>query len=331
MRHKKIQNLLGAYIDGELQGKLKEVVEEHLKVCPECSKEVKFLKALNKSIKEEKMVFPADSYWDNFSRRVMEKAHEGKTPGFFSVKIPRIKWELASGLVLILLTFIVSKRMVMETGWEMDRETMRFKEAGRIYVEPKGKKLKAGKKKESLAQSKIAADVTVPGKTTPKSPVVSGKGIKVTKEKSALSAPSIAKAPEKIEIIEKTAEASGGIQGEFYNGEPEIIQRSESPLRKNEVQTAAEEKIDIVTDIKVKENFLRVNKDKDESSEVRRGLLRLLYVNANQTRKKEDVEKALREVEVYRDSYPDEFKDTLIEFSDSLRILIEEIEKESKQ
>ena len=112
MSHRKIKQLLGAYLDGELRGKEKAVMEEHLKGCVECSEELRTLQILNRKIKEEKIRFPADAYWDTFPKRVMERFHEEKPKKLFSIWVPRLKWELAGGIILLLLTFIVSKQVV---------------------------------------------------------------------------------------------------------------------------------------------------------------------------------------------------------------------------
>lgn len=330
MKHKKIKNLLGSYLDGELHGILRKAVEEHLRICPECSEELNFLRVLHKKIKEEKIPFPADSYWDYFPKRVMERLREKKAIRFFSIKIPRIKWELAGGLILILLTFIVSKQILIEKGIKGVGETTRTVETFKITTEEGF----IAKDEERMEAPPVAA-----GKTLIKVHEEE-KGKKVIIEKGAIPSPAerkeifkkavpVSKAPDIEKLRGKEGEVTGGVNGFKEDKKGEITDigfAGESA----QIMEKEKEELDILADINAKEDYLRTSKDKVKSKQVRRGLLRLLYVEASRTRKKGDIERALKEVEAYCDSYPDDFRDTLIVFSDSLRIMMEEIIKESQ-
>jgi len=48
------------------------------------------------------------------------------------------------------------------------------------------------------------------------------------------------------------------------------------------------------------------------------------------TRSRVDLERAMKEVQTYRDSYPSDYEDTLELYDDSLQLLIEEMEKEEE-
>ncbi len=335
MKHKEIKNLLGAYVDGELQDLIKKEVEEHLKICPECIEEIEFLRALHYRIKKEKIPFPSDSYWDNFPKRVMKRLHEKRTIGFFSAKVPRIKWELAGGVILLLLTFIVSKQILTKkTIEEID-----------IPIRPKvSEKFKTD---EGRFAAKDGDELgTYPVTAGKAAGVVSKKG-KVEKEpddRSVLSEPE-----EKTEIFKKEApipgiskssveikkdekEEIGGVITENGISEEKQDDGNRVGFVQGAVPSIENEKveIDILSEIKEKEEFLRISRDRVKSLEVRRGLIRLLYYNADKTRKIDDIERANVEIETYRDSFPDEFKDTLKLYSDSLLLMIEEVKRKEQ-
>ena len=47
MRHRKFQELIGAYADGELRLADRARVEKHLKACPECRRDLEFLRRID--------------------------------------------------------------------------------------------------------------------------------------------------------------------------------------------------------------------------------------------------------------------------------------------
>ena len=329
MKHKKIKSLLGAYLDDELHGRTKTEIEEHIKVCSECSEELKFLKALHIRIKEEKIKLPVDSYWNYFPGRIMQRIKEKSERSFFSLKAPRIKWELAGGIILILLTFIVSKQIIMEKGIK------RVDERGIIRSEKVAHKdVLVGKAGEVAEAPRGTADdlaVETIGKFEGGKTKTEENGIVVPEEKkSALkkAAPvsTISKPPEmETPVTERSSEGVGDISEE----EATKIDQSVFGYESGQITDNEKEVLEIQSGIRAKEDYLRVCRDGNKSREARRGLLRLLYVEAERTRKKEVIERAQKEIEFYQDSYPDEFQDTLIVFSDSLRIMMEEL-KESE-
>ncbi|TET22997.1 MAG: hypothetical protein E3J78_02620 [Candidatus Cloacimonadota bacterium] len=76
---------------------------------------------------------------------------------------------------------------------------------------------------------------------------------------------------------------------------------------------------------------LRFAQVAERSRAVRRDLLRVLYVEAGRTRRRVDIERALKEIEFYSDSYPENFRDTLITLNDSLLMMMEEVERREKE
>ena len=70
MSHRKLQELLGAYHDGELRGGKRDRVEKHLKSCPECRRDLEFLRALDAVPRTSPSVPQEAEYWASFSGRV---------------------------------------------------------------------------------------------------------------------------------------------------------------------------------------------------------------------------------------------------------------------
>jgi anti-sigma factor RsiW len=60
-----VEDLLGPYLDAELDDKARARVEQHLKECAECRRELESLQALHQMVKQ-KDTGPelADDYWD---------------------------------------------------------------------------------------------------------------------------------------------------------------------------------------------------------------------------------------------------------------------------
>ena len=324
MKHKTIRSFVGAYLDGELHGRLKSLIEEHLKTCSECREELEVLKALNKRIKQEKLVFPADSYWDYLPERIIKRIEKKEVTGFLSFRLPRIKWELAGGVIILLLTFVVSRQLVIEKG----REQL-------------GHSMAIDKTEEKLP----AADI-------PSSGLISGKKAEVVENRSTEKAK---KGGEEVsgrttmkEVMKKAAPLPKITEdryfGKAYTEESTKSEGVSTPAESksqmaNEAVAASQngkvsrgeiDEEDILSDIKAKEDYIGTSKDKEETQNVRRSLVKLLYTNANRTRKRVDVEKAFKEVQTYRDSYPQDYEDTLELYDDSLQLLIKEMEKEEK-
>jgi hypothetical protein len=344
MKHKKIKELLGAYLDGELEEGKQRIVEEHLKVCIECSEQLEALRLLNKKVKEEKIPLPPEGYWDNFSKRVMGKLKQKRSPGFFFARIPRLKWELAGGVVLILLTFIVSRHIIEEKGLEWigsKREIITAEKRPTDKLEIAGEEEKAvgekggvetyhSPKSKAVSRASDETEGTITDDEMKKKDVsVAKKGVATAKEKPPATGyfaetSRIAKSAEG--ESEKSAVA-GGVSNEEVSEQRAVVMESKAEPEITEKR----EKIDLVADIKQKEELLTRTQDRDKSLHIRRGLLRMLYVEADRSRKREDIKRAIKEVEAYKDSYPDEFADTLVMFRDSLIRIMEEVEKEERE
>ena len=65
MRCKKVRQKLGAYLDGELKQRQKELIKEHLKKCADCRQELTFLAQLSEILKKWKEVECSDEFETN--------------------------------------------------------------------------------------------------------------------------------------------------------------------------------------------------------------------------------------------------------------------------
>lgn len=347
MNHKEIRDLIGAYVDGELHGEERKAVEEHIKTCAECSREVEYIAELNERIRGERISLPQDAYWEAFPGRVLKRANEQPQRSFFAVWLPRMKWELAGGIVLLLLTFVVSKQLLMERSAEIGIDRSVLTEGEKLaeeegWIRADGDETAspvAGKAMDEIAKKEkvLKGTRTVSaeeGGAEALLPDVAGEDIAAPK-----SAATIAK------VADKDDEPAGedGLAGAYdaviaKGGRPEEAPAPEAnkEVAFHEETKAPEKKAEepgMVGDLESerdegKGRFAQVS---ERSQNVRRGLLRLLYNEAGRTRKRADIERAMREIEFYQDSYPEDFQDTLLLFSDSLQVMIEEVEKQEAE
>ncbi|MBE3131070.1 MAG: zf-HC2 domain-containing protein, partial [Acidobacteria bacterium] len=70
MRHRKFQELIGAYADGELRETDRSRVEKHLQACPACRRDLDFIRDLDRLPKTSPAVPREADYWASFSGRV---------------------------------------------------------------------------------------------------------------------------------------------------------------------------------------------------------------------------------------------------------------------
>ncbi len=345
MNHNEIKRLIGAYVDGELHGEEKKAVEEHIKTCGECTREMEYIRQLNEKIKEEKISFPADAYWDTFPKRVMERAQEHRQRSFFTVWLPRMKWELAGGIVLLLLTFVVSKQILLKrsteqiaiggrhtisTGKSLPEEAYYAKDgAGILDTAVAGKGMdEIAKKGKICKESRV---ISGEEKAPAPAPEVEGEVIESSKAVST-----VAKGEDVDDKVLREDEISGAADVAKAGGlsEPSAVEANEEAIlykSKKAPATKAEE-VDVMADLETeRDDNVRFAQASERSQLVRRGLLRLLYGEADRTRKRADIERAMREIEFYQGSYPEDFQDTLLILSDSLQQMIEAVEREEAE
>ena len=73
MRCDEVRTLLSGYIDGELDEKDRDIVEQHLAVCEACRAEHAKLKRLEEVTSEMKFIEPAKEVWDDYWSRVYNR------------------------------------------------------------------------------------------------------------------------------------------------------------------------------------------------------------------------------------------------------------------
>ena len=319
--HKKVKNLLGAYLDGELKGRLKKLVEEHLKECKECSDELQALKQLQGNVKSAKLTLPNEDYWDNFPERVMRNIKRTQAEMVSPIRVPRLRWEIAGGVIVILLTFIVTKEVLFNRmgGIEPYFPTHKVAvEKERIF--PKGGyPAEAGSRKE-LARSETSQK---PGWET---------NIRETQEsEQTLDKTLVSKAVQSPQPVTPHGYPEENKSQPISDEMKQAEQKTERAIGDEEIIVPREKKTKLSVLIKEKEELLKTTKDKESLNSERKQLLILLYKEAYKTKKKDDINRVLKEIEIYKDSFAVGFKDTLISLSDSLRSILQAVEKEENK
>ena len=65
-KHEDIKKLLLPYLEGKVSEEEKIIIEEHLKVCDECKREIKEYENLEEGLKMMKLKEPSKEVWDNY-------------------------------------------------------------------------------------------------------------------------------------------------------------------------------------------------------------------------------------------------------------------------
>jgi len=77
MKHEEYKKLLVGYLDGELKNKERELIENHLKKCPECREELKEFKKLRGVMMSIKYQKPGDEVWENYWKSIYNRLERG--------------------------------------------------------------------------------------------------------------------------------------------------------------------------------------------------------------------------------------------------------------
>lgn len=93
MKHEEYKKFLVGYLDGELKNKERELIENHLRKCPECQKELKEFKKLRGVMMSMKYQKPPDEVWENYWKSIYNRLER------------RISWILTSVGAAILLFY----------------------------------------------------------------------------------------------------------------------------------------------------------------------------------------------------------------------------------
>ncbi|MCS7229474.1 MAG: zf-HC2 domain-containing protein [Candidatus Kryptonium sp.] len=114
MRHGKIKKLVSEYIDGELKNNI-EMIEEHIKICQECSQLVKLHDLVRESLKEE--IIEVSPY---LFTRVQAKLKERSTQQTLWDYVIGFSKELAIALIIVFLILIGFEIMSVRTSPKID-------------------------------------------------------------------------------------------------------------------------------------------------------------------------------------------------------------------
>lgn len=114
MRHGKIKKLVSEYIDGELKNNI-EMIEEHIKICQECSQLVKVHDLVRESLKEE--IIEVSPY---LFTRVQAKLKERSTQQTLWDYVIGFSKELAIALIIVFLILIGFEIMSVRTSPKID-------------------------------------------------------------------------------------------------------------------------------------------------------------------------------------------------------------------
>ncbi len=74
MRHPDISELF-LYIDGELDDEKRKEIENHIKVCEKCKKELSFIKGIDQIIVDKAPVWEPDNFIDSLELSKKQKRH----------------------------------------------------------------------------------------------------------------------------------------------------------------------------------------------------------------------------------------------------------------
>ena len=84
-KHEDIKKLLLPYLEGKVTEEEKKNVEEHLKVCDECKREIKEYKNIEEGLKMMKLKEPSKDVWDNYWLSVYNRIERKLGWIFFSI------------------------------------------------------------------------------------------------------------------------------------------------------------------------------------------------------------------------------------------------------
>lgn len=120
-----VDDLLSAYMDGELDAAMRARVEAHLQACARCGQELETWRGLHAQLRDAAVPDPGAAYWSRFATRVHERlpgAASSRTPwverlaGWFAPS-ERIAWgRVAGAFAIVTLVTYVGMR-----GFEPDR------------------------------------------------------------------------------------------------------------------------------------------------------------------------------------------------------------------
>ncbi len=118
-RNKDIQELLPAYLAGELAGNDLLLVKSHLRICADCAQEAEMLRLMTTG---DPVPDPGDAFWAEMPDRVFRAVQQQKTDGradrrswqdiFSGVFLPRWSWAAAAAAVVVVISWFIVNPML---------------------------------------------------------------------------------------------------------------------------------------------------------------------------------------------------------------------------
>lgn len=140
MKCTQVLRRIEAYFDGELPPDERVGMEEHLRSCPSCSRELQLLRSLSSLVRGVEVPAVSAPLWENYPTRVLRRAREEgekKSPAprreiRFPLLRPRLAYA-AAGIFLVFLAGMVYRFTMAPTG--QDVEVAALKAPHRSVVE----------------------------------------------------------------------------------------------------------------------------------------------------------------------------------------------------
>ncbi|HZL85995.1 MAG TPA: zf-HC2 domain-containing protein [Candidatus Krumholzibacteria bacterium] len=96
-----VDDLLGAYVDAELDAAARAGVETHLRACATCRRDLEALQSLQATLRHLEVPDPGQGYWAQFSPRVLERLGDAATQASDGGPMPLLerlaRWFLPQG------------------------------------------------------------------------------------------------------------------------------------------------------------------------------------------------------------------------------------------
>ncbi len=266
-----VEDLLGPFLDKELDDKARAKVEQHLKECAECRRELESLLALHQMVKE-KDTGPelAEDYWDWHRSQVWKKVRlarrERRQRSWYGGRFMWLRLAtVTAGAAVVVIAVFAGWRILVhgrpdatgllvteaadKEGKTVGLDGMEVSAADEVEETPGTGKIAATRGMESRALGKehkaekagpgagYVEDREVEGETR-----VSGAAGEVRAKKGPASAPEIAAAEPARAEAERLSEPSGARADKLAPAEPESKQAL--GLERNYWALGAEEKVD---------------------------------------------------------------------------------------
>ena len=119
MRCKDVKRKLYAYLDNELSESQKAKIQQHLRYCSDCAREVQLLTETSSALKIWRDIEPSDDFGATFWRKVAaQEASQALHPSFVT-RLIRIPFTIAVAIVLViglLLGGVVGSYLLPQNG-----------------------------------------------------------------------------------------------------------------------------------------------------------------------------------------------------------------------